>query len=192
MNNDMIETLISKFIDSEITPAEQRLLDAELMSNPNARELLTRLQQLRVQTCQLLDEQLTGRGASAESLFQKACEQIDSPRQGQRFGLSRFAKLAISLAACLLVALTVWAIVSNQTPNDPTQQPEKIMTAKDDTATPESLEPRFKPRWVREITPTQRQRYMDWYIYTDPSGSQYLIESYRDHGVTTASANDGL
>ena len=66
------------------------------------------------------------------------------------------------------------------------------MTAKDDTAIPESIEPRFNPRWVREITPTQQQRYMDWYTYTDPSGSQYLIESYRDRSVTPASANDGL
>jgi len=191
MNNDMVETLISKFIDSEITPAEQRLLDGELMSNPKARELLTRLQQLHDQTCQLLDDQLTGRGASAESLLQKAGEQIDSPRQSQRFGLSRFAKLALSLAACLLVALTVWAIVSVHTPNTPTPQPEK-MTVDNDAAIPESLEPRFKPRWLREITPTQRQCYMDWYTYTDPSGSQYLIESYRDRGVTTAAANDGL
>ena len=40
MNEQMIELLIGKFIDSEITPAEQRLLDAELLRNPQTRRLL--------------------------------------------------------------------------------------------------------------------------------------------------------
>ena len=192
MNNEMIETLISKFIDSEITPAEQRLLDEELTSNPESRQLLHDLQQLRDQSCQLLDEQLYRQGDSAETFFQKACEQKDSLNRFQIIRPSRFWKWAASMAACLLIALTIWMVWVARQPNGLPAQPETINIAENSPVPDDPVEPRFNPRWVRDITPTTSKRYIDWYTYTAPSGSQYLIESYRDHSVTTASTHEGL
>ena len=56
MNEQMLEILISKYIDSEITPAEQKMLDAELQNNPEAQETLKALEQLRDQAQQMLKE----------------------------------------------------------------------------------------------------------------------------------------
>ena len=60
MNEEMIELLIGKFIDSEITPAEQRLLDAELLRNPRTRRLLEEFQMMGDQAKGILGQELGG------------------------------------------------------------------------------------------------------------------------------------
>ena len=75
MNQEMLEILIGRYLDSEITPAEQRLLDAELQAGPEARQLLERWQQLHEQARQALNTQLTEQGASAEAIFSRALAQ---------------------------------------------------------------------------------------------------------------------
>ena len=47
MNDETTEILISKFLDSEITPAEQRILEVKLSQDDDARCLLESLRQLR-------------------------------------------------------------------------------------------------------------------------------------------------
>ena len=69
MNPEMTELLINKYLDSEITPAEQRLLEAQLQRNPQDRRFLAQLQRLRDQARQLLQDELADRGAPARAIF---------------------------------------------------------------------------------------------------------------------------
>ena len=49
MTNEILEILIGKYLDGEITPSEQQMLEEALVSEPQARELLEQLQNLHVE-----------------------------------------------------------------------------------------------------------------------------------------------
>ena len=74
MNAQMLEILIGKYIDSEITPAEQQLLDHELAANPNAKILLDDYQQLDRLSRQAVDRQIAQSGRSFDIIFSSALE----------------------------------------------------------------------------------------------------------------------
>lgn len=193
MNEEMRDILISKFIDSEITPAEQRLLDEELASNPESRQLLNDLQQIDDQAGQLIQDTLQLSTASPESHFQKACQKIPPSQSDRRRIGWRITTWAASLAACLAIAWTVWIMMADQkTPPANSEPTNPVVAQLDEPGIQPAVEPRFKPRWIRDITPNHRAYDIDWYTYTDQSGSEYLVEMYRDKNVTTASHNEGL
>ena len=52
MKQEMLEILIGKYLDGEITPSEQQILQKELESNPQAKELLEQLQDLHERSCE--------------------------------------------------------------------------------------------------------------------------------------------
>ncbi|MHC4575000.1 MAG: anti-sigma factor family protein [Planctomycetota bacterium] len=63
MKSETLEILIGKYLDGEITPAEQRVLETELKNNPHAGELL---EQLRAS---LPTTSLSGLGGSEQEIL---------------------------------------------------------------------------------------------------------------------------
>ncbi len=105
MNEQMLEILISKYIDSEITPAEQKMLDAEMQRNPEARETLKVLEQLREQAQQMLKEEVVLSGAPAKTIIERALAQADRPRKQNATAYRPWYRDPISLAACFILGL---------------------------------------------------------------------------------------
>ena len=46
MNQELLEILIGKYLDGEITPSEQHILEDQLNADPQAEELLRQFQNL--------------------------------------------------------------------------------------------------------------------------------------------------
>lgn len=192
MNPELTELLIGKFLDSEITPAEKRLLDEELKQNPQARQLLLELQQLHQQTQQVFMREIAEQGQPVEQIIQQALQKQPLMARQQRIRLSPWLHLAANVAAGFVLGFGVYhffahsntpeTIPAPQAPQSPVVQanpaPKEIHRVAED------LRPRL-------LLPGKTGR-VDYYLYPDPSGSEWLIEAYRDTGVETASYHGDL
>lgn len=196
MNQEMLEILIGRFIDSEITPAEQRLLDAELQANPQARQLLEQWQQLHEQARQALNAEVTEQGASAEVIFNRALAQRQT--DGLRKNLPWW-RAVVPLAAALLLGLGLYLMlpekpVPEQAANAPDNPPSETVVAdkneNENMTQPENAKP--SERIVEMIPPPRIGRGIDYYIYTDPSGAQWLLESPPQDQIRPAVYNGDL
>ncbi|MCK5114904.1 MAG: hypothetical protein KAR11_09105 [Phycisphaerae bacterium] len=188
MNQEMLETLIGKFIDSEITPAEQRLLDEELMDNPQGRLLLQQFQQMHDQTRQLVSQKILPAGDSPETTFSRALATEDRSGSSPNISHSRWGNLAASVAAALLVGLLGYATYlgrTHQSDISPTtndtdtiadisgiSDSSTAVAIADAASNPASESPR-QP-W--KSNPSGFSHLPDVMVYSDPSGSQWLLE----------------
>jgi len=191
MNPELTELLIGKFLDSEITPAEKRLLDEELKQNPQARQLLQELQQLHQQAQQVFMREIAEQGRPAEQIIRQALQKQPLSRR-RRIRLSPWLHLAANVAAGFVLGFGVYhffahantpeTIPAPQAPQSPVVQanpaPKEIHRVAED----------LRPR---SLSPGKTGR-VDYYLYPDPSGSEWLIEAYPDTGVETASYHGDL
>lgn len=178
MNEQMIEVLIGKFIDSEITPAEQQLLDAELSRNPETRRLLEDLQSLRDQAKGMLRQELCGSSDSAAEVFAAAMrsdrsERAQHVKRGRAWGVA-----AALVAACFIVGTGVNKLFFS----------EGISGTQEGTGVKSSGEPGggeglvFNGDRKPGFNPAKPvDRTIDWYTYTDADGVGWLMETYRHH-----------
>ena len=68
----MLEILIGKFLDAEITPAEQRMLDDALEDDQHAQELFNQLRELHNINRQAVTANILEKGRSPEDIFEDA------------------------------------------------------------------------------------------------------------------------
>lgn len=191
MNPELTELLIGKFLDSEITPAEKRLLDEELKQNPQARQLLQELQQLHQQAQQVFMRKIAEQGQPAEQIIRQALKKQPLSRQ-RRMLASPWLHLAVNVAAGFVLGFGVYhffahsntpeTIPAPQAPQSPVVQANPAL--KEIHRVAEDLR-------ARPLSPGKTGR-VDYYLYPDPSGSEWLIEAYPDTGVETASYHGDL
>ena len=190
MNDDMTEILIGKYLDSEITPAEQRLLEAELAQNPQARQLFEDFQALQRQTAQALSQQLNAPGHDAATILDRALKSYPATKTARE---QTWARRIGALAATLLLALGLYLLVA-QTPTTSIPETPEPLVAENGTA---ELSPsRETTALAQGQPPTIRQdddeMLVDWYSYTDETGRRWLWEGYRDRGVETVGYHGDL
>jgi len=192
MKPEMLDTLIGKFIDSEITPAEQRLLDNELAGNPQSRQLLRDYQQFHEQTEQALAAELADAGRAPRDIFDAAWAELGRASSLPRRRWSGWFRFVSGLAAGLLIGLGLYVYFVRQqpTPPPPSNDPGRLIVERDDD---KALEP-WRPRIVisPELNRPRIIRNVDWYNYIDESGDQYLVEGYRENTVTPAAYHGDL
>ncbi|MBN2376782.1 MAG: hypothetical protein JXD22_10290 [Sedimentisphaerales bacterium] len=199
MNQEMLEILIGKFIDSEITPAEQRLLDEELTNNPQARLLLRQFQQIHEQARQLVSQEILPAGDSPETIFSRALATQERAGSSPNIFHRRWANLAASVAAALLVGLLSYAAYrewAHQAELPPAKNDTDIMannsatsvdimsnnSATSDSSTAVAVadnegNPKAEsPRLLRQTNTYKFSHLPDVMVYSDPSGSQWLLE----------------
>jgi hypothetical protein len=183
MTQEMLEILIGKYLDGEITPSEQQILQTELDSDPHAKELLEQLQALNERSCEAVTSEIIGRGKDAEEIFEQAWQrQAANPlrRILKTDGRLRFAVgLAAGLAIGLLLHFVLPFVSTPQSPPAPAnmlaQNPDNQMDA-EQFAIPEPM-----------TDPAENAlRNVDWYSFTDKQGNQWLIEGLRENIVTPA------
>ena len=195
MNEQMLEILISKYIDSEITPAEQKMLDTELQSNPDAQETLKALEQLRDQSQQMLKEEVVLSGAPASTIIEQALAQSSRPRKQQGTPYRPWYRDPISLAACFILGLgfvSFWVHYGDPVSID---KPGGQTTAK-----PRIEKPLLLPWSIQsaeERTPVQRDEIKNpaggFYIYRDPAtGKVRAVELHRKSDIKTVTYDEGL
>ncbi|MBN1805459.1 MAG: hypothetical protein JW837_09425 [Sedimentisphaerales bacterium] len=178
-----LEILIGKYLDGEITPSEQDLLDTALEEDSQARELLEQLQQLSRNSRQVLASEVIESGKQANDIFEQAWRQTKhSPARLIKFG--GFLRFASGVAAGLIIGLTLhYTILADSAPQNNQVSPDSINLANNQNPS-ESVFPLEK-----EVNVT---RNVDWYSFTDENGHQWLIEGLRESIVKPAVYRQGL
>jgi hypothetical protein len=181
--------LIGKYLDSEITPSEQRLLDVELEREPKAKELLSQLQDLHEHSREVITSEVSGRGRAAEDIFERAWQQQSQSSLRSVIKLCSRFRFAAGVAAGLLIGLTlhfVLPLVSEPSNNPVTPG---VFAQKNDYQA--DIE---KPDLQKLITDPEGDviRSVDWYSITDREGNQWLIEGLRENVVRPAAFSEGL
>ena len=182
MTQEMLEILIGKVLDSEITPSEQQLLDGELEHNPQARELLRQLQDLHEASSEVIASEIAQQGRAAEDIFEKAWQrQSKSPlRHMTKFGRLRFAA---GVAAGLIIGLAFhFVLPSVSEPQGDPVQPGAFVQNTDDRTNAERPD---LPQLLMDPTGNVF-RNVDWYSFTDKEGNQWLVEGLREDIVKPA------
>ena len=183
MNLEMLEILIGKYLDGEITPSEQQILETELNKDPEAEELLRQFQDLHERSCEVLASELLGKGKTPEEIFAQAYRR-QSKNPFQRImkyrGIIRFAA---GVAAGLIIGLSMhFVLPAATTSQNMPAPPNAVARTTDNGETPErqGLPP-------RPTDPTgDVVRNVDWYNFTDEHGNQWLIEGLRENIVRPA------
>ena len=183
MTQEMLEILIGKYLDGEITPSEQHILQMELDSDTQAKVLLEQLQDLHDRSCEAVASEIIGRGKEAEEIFEQAWQRHTANplhRILKIDGRLRFAAgLAAGLAIGLILHFVLPFISTTQSPPVPTkilaQNAGNQMDAEQLTYPQPLTDPAGSP--VRNV---------DWYSFTDKQGNQWLIEGLRENIVRPA------
>ncbi len=187
MTNEMIEVLIGKYLDGEITPSEERLLEAELDRDPKAAELLEQFENLHQRSCEVLSGELFEKGKSPQEIFNSALHHSKHTRH-HTIKLSGWMRFATGIAAGLILGLALHFILP--------------LLSNANTEPVQPVTPTYAKKINKEIllgTPEETTqssglptRNVDWYNFTDEQGNQWLVEGLRENYVRPASYEQGL
>ena len=189
MTQEMLEIMIGKHLDGEITPSEQRLLEAELDTDPQARELLAQLQQLHERCGEAVASELLGRGRTPEEIFERAWQGRSKNPHRSMAKMRDHVRFTAGLAAGLVMGLAlhfVLPVVS--TPGGDPAGPNMVAV---DTESQISAERPVTPRFAAESTGDAILN-VDWYNFTDSQGNKWLVEGFREDIIKPAVYYEGL
>lgn len=183
MTQEMLEILIGKYLDGEITPSEQQILQKELDRNPQAKELLEQLQDLHERSCEVIASQIIGTGKEASEIFDQAWQRRAANPLRRVLKMDGRLRFAAGLAAGFISGLMLHFVP----PLVSTPQRESIPSNVVVQNTSEGI-------GTEELTLPQIQmnpggnslRNVDWYSFTDKQGNQWLIEGLRENTVRPA------
>lgn len=189
MTQEMLEIMIGKYLDGEITPSEQRLLEAELDRDSQAKELLGRLQDLHDRCGEVVASEILGQGKAPEEVFGQAWGRRSKQPLRLTMKTRGHARFAAGVAAGLVMGLAlhfVLPIVS--TPASDPAGPNVVVR---DTQSEDSFEQPAFPGFVSDPAGGMILN-VDWYNFTDRQGNKWLVEGLREDIVRPAAYYDGL
>lgn len=177
MNREIIEILIGKHLDGEITPGEQRILEVELERDPRAKELLAELRDLHERSSEIVASCILGQGKAPRDVFEQAWQQAEHPVARRARRLS-YAHVAVGVVAGFLMGLAVNFIFPG------TSVPRNGSAVSDvfvrNVADPMELAGPALPDLPADLAGGP-VRNVDWYNFTDKDGNQWLIEGLREN-----------
>ena len=180
MTDQMLEILIGKHIDGEITPAEQRILKAALEEDHSARELFEQLQDLNESARQVVAAEISERATTAEEIFERAWQQ-QTGRPGRRIvKLGGYWRFAAGLAAGIMIGFALHFVLLRDSATQDKSKPP-VITARESNDVLRPTLPMPSPDGTEDII-----RNVDWYSFTDQSGDQWLIEGLRQTSARPA------
>lgn len=178
MMNEMTEILISKYLDSEITPAEQRMLDKALAESNEARAYFEAMLLLKDQSEQVLAEEVLERCQPAETIIAQAFAQADRPRHYQ-FKVPAWMRVAATIAAGFILGVIALAFWQSRD----AQLPEPVEPTVADTQTVDGTQLAADEPVTPSLPSVPLRRRVEYYPFRDRQGEEYLIERYRDSAV---------
>ena len=183
MTQETLEILIGKYLDGEITPSEQQILQKRLDSDPHARELLEQFQALNERSCEVVAAQVIGRGKEAEEIFEQAWQRQAANPLRRIIKMDGRLRFAVGLAAGLVIGLFLhFGLPLVSTPQSPPASTNMLAQNTDNQIDAEQFnfpEPMMDPA-------ENSLRNVDWYSFTDNQGNQWLIEGLRENNVRPA------
>ena len=187
--DNRLELLIGKSLDGEISPGERQWLDRELDTNNQARELFEQLQCLRRCSHEAIAAEVFQGGASAEDIFERAWQQNVRPSRRRIFRADGHLRFAAGIAAGLVLSLTVQYVLERSAKSAaPSPRSSQIVQdVRSDTMGQTAVAPVVESQGPGGVT-----REVDWYVFTDAAGDQWLIEGIREGMVKPASYSDEL
>jgi len=170
------EILIGKYIDGEITPSEQGMLDGAMEKDSQVKELLEQLAELHEAGAEAVGAGVLDKGRSAEEI-------IDLAWRGKKAlqvrifsgGVLRFAA---GLAAGLMIGFLLHLVPSGGSlERSDKMEPREIASNAADQADAQTA-----PAGLRgDVT-----RNVDYFGFTDDDGGQWLLEGLREDMVRPA------
>jgi hypothetical protein len=177
MTEEMLEILIGKYLDGEITPSEQRMLDGAMKKDPGASELVEQLEELHEASTEVVTSEIVEKGESGEEIIERAWGR----RQPVRWRILRGGALrfAAGFAAGLLIGLALHFVVSNGSATGRNEiEPKMIARDKDNQFDIERIAP--------SLVGGDVVRNVDYYGFTDEAGDHWLVEWLRENKVRPA------
>lgn len=173
MTEQILEILIGKYLDGEIAPSEQQMLEAELDSDPNARKLLAQLQDLHERSREVIASEILQKGKAAEEIIERAWRRQTKRPLHRKIKAGGWLRFVSGLAAGVIIGLALhFTLLGPSTP-------PAIARNAGDQPEVQRLTPLPSPlRGARNVT-----RNVDWYSLTDENGDQWLIEGFRENVV---------
>jgi len=189
MTEEMLEILIGKYLDGEITPTEQRMLEQTLQKDSQAKELFEQLQDLHRASREAIDSKILDAGRTAEEIFERAWQRQTEHPLRRVINISSRLRFAVGLAAGLIIGLALHFVLSGQPTSTKYEVParpvaQNISSVSDD----------IKPKSQSPMPDSSENviRNVDWYSFTDKDGKQWLIERVRQNVVRPAVYHEGL
>ena len=183
MTREMLEILIGKYLDGEITPSEQQILQTELDSNPQAKELLEQLQDLHERSCEAVASEIIAPGKEANEMFEQAWQRRSANPLRRVLKVDGRLRFAAGLAAGLAIALILHFVLTFvSTPQSP-DVPVNMLAQ--NTGNQLDVEQVVFPQPLMDPV-GNALRNVDWYSFTDNQGNQWLIEGFRENIVQPA------
>ncbi len=183
MTQEMLEILIGKYLDGEITPSEQHILQTELDCNPQAKELLEQLQDLHERSCEAVATEIIGQGKKAQEIFEQAWQRQAANPLRRILKMDGRLRFAAGLAAGLIIGLMLHFVLpfvsTTQSPDVPANIVAQNAGNQMDAGQQTYPQPLINPAG-------NSLRNVDWYSFTDNQGNQWLIEGLRENTVRPA------
>lgn len=191
MNQEMLEILIGKYLDGEITPSEQRILEEKLNADPQAEELLKQFQKLHERCGEVVTSELLEQGKTPEEILNKAYQQqsVSPLRHLASNPIQRIVKIggymrfAAGVAAGLIIGLALHFVLLSNQANQIERDVPYIMAQNTNNNTNPDIQ-RASMSQTRNTPGVIRN--VDWYNFTDDKGNQWLVEGYRENTVRPA------
>lgn len=180
--NDRLEILIGRLIDGELSSDDRQILEREIAANSRAKELLEQLRGLRENSCQAVAAEVSG-GASADQVFERAWQQSTKSSYRKIIRIGGYWRFAAGLAAGLILGLALHFVAVSGS-KTPTQTAGPVQIVKE--APRQMGVQAATPQLVKHEAPRPTTGEVDYYVFTSPTGEQWLVEGVREGTVKTA------
>ncbi|MHC4131734.1 MAG: hypothetical protein ACYSSP_06490 [Planctomycetota bacterium] len=188
MEPEILEILIGKFIDGEITTKEQEILDEEIEHSFETRELLKELRELDKRSKEAISSDIMAHGREADDIFECAWQRRSHPVFRFLTPSSGWFRFAVGLAAGLLIGIVLNFTLSSKAvpPTDMQQQ-----VAVQGSQVPGDIQASAVTTLPNPSTKTVN-RNVDWFSFTDEDGDEWIVEGLRKDVVRPASYSKEL
>jgi hypothetical protein len=186
MNQEMLEILIGKFLDGEITPSEQQILETQLNKDPHSEMLLRQFQDLHERCSEVVASELLGQGKTPEEIVDLAYQRQSKNPFTKIAAYRGYIRFVSGVAAGLIIGLALHFVL----PGASTISNETNFQVASSQNINNQPNPRVRrlPQYPTDST-SNVVRNVDWYNFTDENGNQWLVEGLRENIVRPAVFN---
>jgi len=183
MNQEMLEILIGKYLDGEITPSEQQILEAQLNKDPHSEMLLRQFQDLHERSSEVVASELLGQGKTPEEIVELAYQRQSKNPFSKITAYRGYIRFVTGVAAGLILGLALHFVLPTVStiPNESNTQYASAPNTDNQPNFRERRLPQFPTDSTRNVV-----RNVDWYNFTDENGNQWLVEGLRENIVRPA------
>lgn len=178
----MLEILIGKYLDGEITPSEQQILETQLNKDPHSEMLLRQFQDLHERSSEVVASELLGQGKTPEEIVDLAYQRQSKNPFTKIAAYRGYIRFVSGVAAGLIIGLALHFVLLDASTSQSGQIPPTTIARNNDNRL--NPPPQYSTDNTRNVV-----RNVGWYNFTDENGNQWLVEGFRENIVRPAVFN---